>query len=207
MLNYITIRRLAACFLALAMLGSVWVTPSLADSPQYDPTTDFYRDGMDEGVMGEYVKWGTLESLAQKAGEQNSGLLENPNQTKTLIPLFDKEPGEIEFNIQAVESGSWFYPRSWGESGPITYPNNVRSNSCGGGDDAWADYYYVNENYLWNNKIRVWADVFTSWAHIEANGGLDGGYYCVGGYCTISVCTTQEPGANPWSVFLRFAIW
>lgn len=105
----------------------------------------------------------------------------------------------------AVEEGSWFYPRAWPwQSGDAQTPNNVRWNSCGGNDDAYVDFYYVPENYLWNNVLRVWATNAVSSTHIAANGGLDGGYYCVGGSCTISVCSTQESGANPWSVYLFY---
>lgn len=103
----------------------------------------------------------------------------------------------------AVESGSWFYPR--GDKSIDKNPSNVRWNSCGGGDDAWVDYYYINENELWSGDIAVWAWNVGSRTHINNQNppGLHGGYYCVGGLCTISVCATQLL-SDPWSVFISY---
>jgi hypothetical protein len=145
---------------------------------------------MNMGVMGNNIRFGTLESLSQGNGRDN-------NRKKTRVPLF---LGGVQ--PQAVEAGSWFYP--WDDDNIDRSPNNVRWNSCGGGDDAWVDYYYINENELWSNDLGVWSNNPVTGGHIIQHGGLDGGYYCVGGSCTISVCSTQAWGSDPWSVRLSY---
>lgn len=161
---------------------------------------------MEEGIMKDHVIYGTLDSLNKQImeGSKTTDLDSLSNAQKSedaiIVPIFQ---GGVVPN--AVEEGSWFYPRAWPwQSGGAQVPNNVRWNSCGGGDDAWVDFYYVPENDLWSNILRVWATNAVSSTHIALNGGLDGGYYCVGGYCTISVCSTQEYNANPWSVYLFY---
>lgn len=102
-------------------------------------------------------------------------------------------------------------PNSWEEGsghwgryvGGGTYwkgEDNVRYNSCGGGDDALADFYYVPEDSLFQPLVSSYNG--TTWAHIYQSNGLDGFYYCVGGYCTVSLCTTQVPTAQPSSLSL-----
>src|SRR5690606_35248363 len=97
---------------------------SLAQQPSagYDPTIHVYREGLDLGVMNDNVTIGTFSVPISSDG--------NVSRTVTL-PQF--APGVQPL---ADESGSWFYPS--GEKSIRRYPNSVRWNSCGGGDDAWA---------------------------------------------------------------------
>ncbi len=190
--------------LVMLSVSLVFAPSSSADDLEYDPKIHVYEEGMGTGVMKDHVKYGTLKSLNDQIGQ--SSKTDQPNvspdqksEDEIIVPIFQ---GGITPN--AVEAGSWFYPRAWPwQSGDAQYASNVRWYSCSAGyDDAYVDYYYVPESKLWGNKLRVWATNVVSSAHIVQNGGLDGGYYCVGGYCTISVCSTQVPGANPWSVYL-----
>lgn len=158
--------------------------------------------------MKDHIKYGTLADLNEKLlgtsepNHSDSSLTGEKTADEIIVPIF-----QDGITPNAVEQGSWFYPRTWPwEFGDAQLANNVRWNSCGGddNDDAWVDYYYVPENYLWNHKLRVWANNVVSSTHIVAWGGLNGGYYCVGGHCTISVCSTQITGANLWSVYLFY---
>jgi hypothetical protein len=163
---------------------------ALAQEPdgEYDPAIHVYREGLDIGIMNDNATFGTFSVPVSSDGNVLRSL---------LIPLFNP-------NVQPLrdESGSWFYPS--GEKSRAHLPSSVAWNSCGGGDDAWAYYYYINENELWTNDIVVAANNIVSQAHIWANGGLNGGYYCTGGLCSISVCTTQVFGSDPGSVWISY---
>lgn len=105
--------------------------------------------------------------------------------------------GKIQLNggpsTQSVEEGPWFW-EDWDGGG--TYykgEDNVRWWACG--EDHYADFYYVPEDRFFEPVVTSGNGI--SYAHIEQNGGLHGGYYCVGGYCTISLCTTSVPGSDP----------
>lgn len=197
-------RTLFIVTLLVMCLGVVWTT-AFAEEPKYDPRVHVYREGLGQsGLMGRNVRYGTLESLIppEHLADQNvRSALAQAKSRNLRIPLFDTKGGTIK--PLAVEYGSWFYPRAWPwDFGDAFLAWNVRWNSCGGGDDAWVDYYYINENEFFANRFRVWATNPVSSAHIALHSGLDGGYYCVGRFCTLSVCSTQEYGANPWSVYL-----
>lgn len=103
---------------------------------------------------------------------------------------------------QSVEQGSYHWLAS-GYTGIYLgqLPNSVQPQACGGGDDYLVSFYGVPEDATWGKK--VYATNPTSLAHIYSNFGLDGFYYCAGGSCTISVCTTEF--GDPWS--LRLLDW
>lgn len=98
------------------------------------------------------------------------------------------------------ESGHEFYGKYVHFGWNWHTEDNVRYNSCGGGDDAYVDFYYIPETVLFDAEVS--SENAVTWAQIYSLGGLNGGYYCVGGYCTASVCTTQAPGSNPASINL-----
>lgn len=176
------------------------------DDLVYDPEIHVYETGMETGAMKDHIKYGTLAELNEQllgtseTNHSDSSLTGEKTEDEIIVPIF-----QDGITYSMMEQGSWFYPRTWPwQSGDAQLANNVRWNSCGGGDDAWVDYYYVPTHYLFNNVLRVWATNVVSSTHIAVNGGLDGGYFCVYGWCTISVCSTQEYNANPWSVYLFY---
>lgn len=113
-----------------------------------------------------------------------------------------KERPPTPHTPNAVEEGSGHWGRYINGGQYWKGANNVRYNSCGGvnNDDALADFYYVPETSLFQPLVSSYNG--TTWAHIYQNNGLDGFYYCVGGYCTVSLCTTQVPTAQPSSLSL-----
>ena len=186
-------KRLFLCLLALAGIISITGVAGFVKAQEivYNPAIHVYEEGMQSGVMGENIRYGTLESLAK------NNLDGTTTRTVTTVPQFDSL-----IQPMAVEQGSWFYPA--GDKNIDVSSSNVRWNSCGGGDDAWVDFYYINETELWSNDIVVWASNWITSNHISRNNGLNGGYYCVGGACTISVCSTQLFGSNPSSVRISY---
>jgi len=214
-------RKIVLLMSVLLVMLSVSLVSALGTSSDdlvYDPQIHIYEYGMEAGIMKDHIRWGTLASLNQQIlessetnqpnslAEKNQGFMSDlSEQTDGAVIIVPSFKGGIGITPNAVESGSWFYPPAWPwQSGDAQTPNNVRWNSCGGGDDAWVDFYYVPETDFLNNKLRTWATNAVSSTHIVQNGGLDGGYYCAGGSCTISMCSTQLYGSNPWSVYLFY---
>lgn len=138
----------------------------------------------------------------------------NPDNSTTYNPsihyyrgdINDINSGNVSIGVLPVtplaveSSGGWFYPS--GVKSTWRWPNNVRSAACGGGQ--WVDYYYIDENILWSGNIHVWSNNVLNQLHISNYGGLYGGYYCVGGLCTISVCAKSGVGFDPSVTFISW---
>ena len=143
---------------------------------EYDPSIHFYEDGITLGVMHKNVGIGTLSSIVD-------------GRTVTMpVTQFQTRSSSL---LHAVEAGSWRF--LWGHKSSAPSISRIRRWSCGGGDDNWVDFYYVPETELWSNDIVVGSWDGGSDAYIRfRTSGLRGGYYCVGGSCTISVCASGE---------------
>jgi hypothetical protein len=170
---------------------------NLSSDLQYNPEIHVYQPGVELEIMNDNVRYGSLISLLTDEEIRTLSEADRDSLEEIIVPIF--EPGYMP---AAVEQGPYFVPRAWvWDSGHVRSPNNVRWNTpCGGG--VYADFYWIPEWEVWNVANRVYSHNVVTWAHIVWHNGLDGGYYCVGGQCTISLCTKDTAGANPWSVRL-----
>ncbi len=101
----------------------------------------------------------------------------------------------------AIEAGGRFFPQ--GNLSTVKSPDNIRSSACG--EDYYVDFYYIPETVIdafGGATDTVFPPSTTSW-QLDNNNGLDGVYYCVGGSCTVSLCSTSQFGNNPGT--LRFS--
>ena len=168
-------KKLMMLVLVITTIASVTIFAQEPDI-EYDPSIHFYEDGIGLGVMHRNVNIGTLSSVVD-------------GRTVTwTVTQFQTRSSTL---LQAVEAGSLRFP--WGSKNTAPSVSRVRRWSCGGGDDHWVDFHYVPETELWSNDIAVGSWDLGSNNYIRFfSRGLDGGYYCVGGSCTISVCASGQ---------------
>lgn len=55
--------------LMMFLASSASASFTSTDAPEYDPQIHVYEEGMEAGIMGDHVKWGTLASLNQQIME------------------------------------------------------------------------------------------------------------------------------------------
>ena len=154
------------------------------DSIAYDPSIHIWQYGMQPtGNMHQHIHTGTVT------------LVINSTPTQASIPLFST----TGVDLLIMESGSFSVAQGWHNIQRT--PNGVRESACD--EDRYVDYYNVPRTEVFNNDLRVNSPYWYDQLIIGQHGGLNGGYYCWGDQCTISLCFSSSSG-TPWSLKLSW---
>lgn len=182
--KHVDFKKALSMILCLFLLPSSVIAQEGTDPIAYDPSIHIWQYGMQPtGNMHQHIYTGTMT------------LVINSTSTQVSVPLFST----TGVNLLMMESGSLFVAQGWHNIQRT--PNGVRESACG--EDRYVDYYNVPRTEVFSNDLRVNSPYLYDQLIIGRHGGLNGGYYCWGDQCTISLCFSSSSG-TPWSLKLSW---